>query len=243
MVLGIKMSETFSKIKVMISSTVKDMYPDRDAVMQVFRENFFFVELLGVEPIGHYSIPRSPYIGTLEWAEDSDFFILLLGSRYGYEIKNNMSATEAEFEAAYRKDPTKIIIFQEANITPNEKQAKFIKKVEDYFKGFFITKYKDTHELKEIVRNSFLNQLKERMSLGSHLTYFDHFIRLAITRKPFPHVNIYYSVTDKDIELKYKYPKKERYIYFSKKEIYKDFWGCMAKLEHIFDRWSRSYDQ
>jgi len=230
-------NENIPKIKVMISSTIKDLYPDRDAIVKVFEKYFFFVELLGIEPIGHSSIPRSPYIKTIEWAERSDFFILLLGNRYGYEIKPDLSATEAEFNAAYKNDPTKIIIFKRADIEPDNKQKKFIERVSDYYKGFFITKYNYTHELQEKVKFSFLNQLKERMSIGFNLTYFDHFVRLAIQRKPSPDVQIYYAITDKDIILTYKYPNNERSIHFNKGILYRDFWGCIAKLEDYFYKW------
>lgn len=225
------------KIKIMISSTIKDLIADRDAVKKCFNSQYPFVELVGANPVDNGNSPGSPFIKTLKMATDCDFFILILGSRYGYEIREDTSATEAEFDAAYRNDPTKILIFKKEGETPEHKQEQFINKVGDYYKGFWITSYQFTHDLQEIVNVGFLSLLKERAAIGTNLNYFDHFIRIARQRVPSPEIQSDYSLRNETIEFTYHFPKKDRVIHFEKEHIYKNFWGCIAKLEHLFHEW------
>lgn len=136
-------------------------------------------------------------------AEDCDFYILLIGERYGYEIRNGTSATEAEFDAAYQQNPTKILVFMKNGMTPEKKQAKLIKKVGNYYNGFWITKYEDSHGLQDLINDSLLELLKDRAAIGYKLDYFDHFMRIAIQRKPVPDAKLSYSVQGDNIELSF----------------------------------------
>ncbi len=225
------------KIKIMISSTIKDLIADRDAVKKCFDNQYPFVELIGAEPVDNGTTSGSPFIKTLDMANDCHFFILLLGDRYGYEIREGTSATEAEFDAAYRSDPTKILIFKKIGNEPDVKQKQFINKVGDYYKGFWVTNYQYTHDLQEIVNTSFLSLLKERAAIGTNLNYLDHFIRIAKQRIPSPEIKNDYSVRDQTVEFIYHFPKNDRIVHFEKEQIYNDFWGCIAKLEHLFHDW------
>lgn len=233
--------EEFEPIKIMISSTIKNMLPDRKAVINAF-SGVPFVQVIGAEPIRIQTYAYSPYLTTIDMAKGCDFYILLLGCRYGYKTQSEKSATEVEFEAAYEDNPTKILIFQKecSESELEEEQRNFIGEVSDYYKGYWITKYSSLEDLKKLVIHSFFFLLKERASIGFRLNYFDHFVRCAIQRIPAPDVRVFYSVNEDVIELKYKIFGNLYFIHFKKEEIYKDFWGCIAYLEEKIGGWVKS---
>lgn len=225
------------KITIMLSSTILDMRAERDAIVKLFdKDKYPFIELIGANPI-QKSHASNPYITTLDFAESCDFYILLLGERYGYEIRPGISATEAEFDRAVQSNPTKLLIFRNTLVNPEDKQKDFIKKVGDYYKGFWMSDYQYSHDLQEIVEESFLALLKNRASLGKRLSYVDHFIRLAIQRLPTQDSTVYYSTTKDDVQLTYEFHSKTHIIEFSRPKINKDFWGCISELEHQFSIW------
>jgi hypothetical protein len=213
------------------------MPADRDAVVSLFAK-FSFIEVVGANPVQQsYSV--NPHINTLDLAESCDFYILLLGERYGYEIRPGVSATEAEFDRVIQTNPTKVLIFKNTSVTPETKQQAFIKKVGDYYKGFWISDYQYTHDLQEIVEKSFLSLLKNRASLGKNLSYVDHFIRLAIQRRPTQDSTVYYSTTKDEVQLIYEFYSKTHILEFSRSKINKDFWGCISELERQFANWNK----
>jgi len=222
----------------MLSSRVNDMLAERDAVVKSLESRLPFIDIIGAEPIKGEAIANSPYLATIQMAEECDFYVLLIGETYGFEIRKGTSATEAEFDAAYKQNPTKILVFKKEGITPEKKQKKFIDKVGNYYQGFWITKYKYPHDLQDLVANSLLKLLKDRASIGYKLNYFDHFIRIAIQRKPTPDAQVLYSILNDDIELSYSFFSQTRVVHFSKETIFKDFWGSVAKLENAFVEWT-----
>lgn len=223
------------KITIMLSSTTSDMPADRDAIVKLF-EKYDFVNVVGANPIQQsYSV--NPYLNTLDIAESCDFYILLLGARYGFEIRPGTSATEAEFDRAFHSNPTKVLVFKNTLVVPENKQEGFIKKVGDYYKGYWISDYQFTHDLQGIVEKSFLALLKDRASLGKKLSYIDHFIRLAIQRLPTHDSTVYYSVTKDHAELTYEFHGKSHILQFSRSKIVTDFWGCISELETQFASW------
>lgn len=223
------------KITVMLSSTISDMKADRDAIMQLFSK-YPFIELVGVNPI-QKSYASNPSIHTLDLAECCDFYILLLGGRYGFEIRPGLSATEAEFDRAIRSNPTKVLVFKNISITPDVNQEKFIRKVGDYYKGYWISDYEYTHTLQEIVERSFLALMKERASIGKKMSYIDHFVRMAIQRYPTQDASVYYSVTKDFVQFTYEFHGKNYCLQIDKSEINTNFWGCISKLEKQFSKW------
>lgn len=224
------------QITVMLSSTIRDMPADRDAVVKSFSQTPF-VTLWGAEPIREKSVASSPHIGSLELACNCDFYLLLLGERYGDATRDGKSATEAEFDEAYRDNPTKILVFEKEGVVPEERQKTFIERVSDYYKGYWVTKYLFTHDLQGLVLNSFLSLLKERASIGHRLTYLDHFVRCAIQQSPSPEARVYYSVREEVLEFTYLLFGKQHTVHFQKELICNDFWGCLASLKAIFETW------
>ena len=219
------------KINIMISSTVKDLLGERKCISDLFSK-IEFVNLIGAVPYAETSVPVSSARNTVTMAKSCDLYILILGHEFGFERKDGKSATEIEFDAAYHDDPTKILVFlKEDDSKLDPRQANFIKRVSDYYSGYWRTSFQYTYELQEIVQNSFMLWLKQRASLGSSLTYLDHFIRLAIQIKPEPNAVVYYSVKKDYIDLEYHFFGKVLSIQFNKEQIYHDFWGCLYSLE------------
>ena len=133
--------------------------------------------------------------------------------------------------------PQKYWFSKKKRDTPDEKQQTFIDKVGDYYKGYWITKYEYTHDLQTIVVDSFLSLLKDRAAIGSKLTFFDHFVRIAKQRSPSPEIKKEYAVREDTIEFIYHFPDRDRVIHFNKQSIISDFWGSVAEIEHQFYKW------
>lgn len=220
----------------MLSSTVSDLLPDRAAISKAFSK-MGLVQLLGVAPIDGPSYGSSSYVTTIEMAEQCDLYVLLLGRCYGYLSELAKSATELEYDAAYRDDPTKILVFRKKVSSIEPEQLKFINRVGEYHRGYYIREYVRSSDLEALALASLMYWLEERAAIGSKLDYFDHFIRLAVQKSPFPGVRPTYVVGDDYVELKYRFLGKSYAIHFDKALIYSDFWGSIATLEARFEIW------
>jgi hypothetical protein len=224
-------------IKVMVSSTVSDLVGERDAIKKAFNE-ISFVELVGADPLNETAVAGNSRVVTADMARNCDLYILILGNRFGYDVGNGKSATEIEFDAAIRNDPTKILVFKKnSDEEPEEKQKAFIEKVSSYYNGYWRTSFTHTHDLQAYVKSSFSKWLKERASIGTGLTYLDHFVRLAKQMMPEPNAQVNYKVTSEDVELEYIFFGKCHEIHFSRQQLYTNFWGCFNELANQFDRW------
>lgn len=221
----------------MLSSTVKDLLPDR-AVLFAALQSSRIVDFVGVTPIDEQANSGSAYVTTIQMAEECDLYILILGGRYGFKTNHGgKSATELEFDAAYRSDPSKILIFKKASVKADRLQSAFIRKVSEYHKGYYVYRYSELSDLEHAALNSFTKWITERAAIGKRLSYFDHFIRLAVQRTPFPNVHPIYAVADDHIELKYKISGRIFSIHLDKQHIYKDFWGSVSILDQHFEKW------
>lgn len=225
-------------ISFMVSSTVSDLEGERKCILDLFSQNSY-IDIIGANPYNSSSISASSFTHTVSMAQECDLFILILGSKFGFELPDGRSATEAEYDSAYKSDPTKIIVFQkDVEITLIEaKQRIFIDKVCNYYSGYWRSTFKYTHELQAEVNSSCLNWLRERAAFNKNLTYLDHFVRLAVQRRPEPTALVYYKVTDSYVELEYRFLGKIRTIQFAKQKIYTDFWGCLFTLQNNFTSW------
>ncbi|MFW2502759.1 DUF4062 domain-containing protein [Clostridium diolis] len=227
------------KIKIMISSTVVDLEGERDSVKDAFKD-IEFVELLGVDPVNTASLAGNARSLTKSMANECDLYLLIIGKEFGFELPSGKSATEIEFDAAFRNDPTKILVFKkefDSSSTIDKRQQKFIDKVCDYYSGYWRSSFKYTHELRNLVLNSFMIWLKERANIGNSLDYLDHFVRIAKQMKPEPNAVVYYKLAKDFVELEYNFFGTSHIIQFDREEIYKDFWGCISKLQEQFEQW------
>jgi hypothetical protein len=227
------------KISVMLSSTVHDLEADRDAVLNILWEIDFF-NFLGAHPM-KYASNKSPYATIIQLAENCDLMLLLLGGNYGYQSENKKSATEIEFDSAFRKDPTKILVFRKQLEKIDDDQKKFIEKVSSYRSGYWFVNYRYTHELQKIVKNAVFGWLKERAAIGKNLTYYDHFIRLAVQRKLTDETSVSYCVNEDFVEFRYRIFNKTYVLQFDKSQIHSDFWECIMKIDNTFEEWRKSW--
>ena len=198
--------------------------------------------LIGIEPARSSGQGSSPYVRTMDFATSCDLYILILGHRYGYITDSGVSATEAEFDAACRADPTKVIVLlkrQTQRSLTEPKQQSFIDKVCDYHRGYFVNSYATVAQLADATHHAFEDWLVERSAVGRGLNYFDHFVRLASQRSPFPGVRPDIRTTDVTIELTYIIARTTKSIHFDKEQVYRDFWGCLFELEERFSDWRR----
>lgn len=223
-------------IQAMISSTVADLVDDREAAADGLRSTGL-VEIVGVAPGATPSTSSSPFLATIDLARRCELYVLILGRRYGFETASGQSATEAEYLAAYKADPTKVIVLRKRTGRVDAKQKKFINLVTDYHKGYFVNSYVESTETEDIVRAAFERWIIDRAAIGRGLNYFDHFIRLVVQRQPFPGVNAEYRVSEKTVELSYRLPNRIRTLHFEKQNLYADFWGSFAHLEDAFESW------
>lgn len=60
--------EMMELINIMLSSTVKYLIADRDAIIKAF-EKFPLINIVGAEPVRDQSFSASPYLTTLNMAE------------------------------------------------------------------------------------------------------------------------------------------------------------------------------
>lgn len=226
------------KISVMVSSVINGLEAERDAVKEAF-SGIEFVDLIGAEPFNNTALSGSSAFSTVQMAKECDVYFLILSERYGKEILGGQSATEAEFDAAVKDDPTKIMVFlKDSDKKPEPKQKSFIDKVSNYYSGYFRPKFKYSHQLKEMAINSFNNWLIDRAQLKTKLNYIDHFIRIAKQILPADNAKVFYRTTENDVELEYKYLQESFIIQFRNDVILKNFWNCVNDLQIKCNEWA-----
>ncbi len=224
-------------IKVMVSSTVKDLAAERDAIDKCLGK-ISFVELVGVDPFNEAAIAMSSHTATLQLARECQLYVLILGGRYGWEPPGTgCSATELEYDEAIRQDPTKVLIFKKRADRVEAKQKEFIRKVSDYFGGFWVTDFEYTHDLQTKVTESFMRWLDSRASLHTQLSYPEHFIRLALQRRTADFEAFEYSVGPTGIDISCRVFKHKCSIHFDRDRVYNHFWQCVSELEMKFNEW------
>lgn len=230
------MSE-MNKINIMLSSTIKDLTAERDALHKVFSD-VPFVNLIGADPLNNAAFASNSNSATILMAKSCELYILILGDRFGYQLSDGRSATEIEFDAAFEADPTKILVFKKkfAGEIKSRKQKSFVKRVSDYYSGYWITSFEYTHDLQNFVMNSFTRWLKDRAGLGFNLSHSDHFIRIAKQFKPDPNSDLYYKVNQHDIEIEYIHFGKSNIIHFRRSEVSNNFWSCVYDLQSFFQK-------
>ena len=108
------------------------------------------VELLDFKPIMSENFGARSYSSEntcIHEVEQSDIYILVMGSNYGYETSENVSVTHAEFQTACAANRPILVFIQASGM--EEKQQHFKKEVEDYQDGFFRASFESPAELKD----------------------------------------------------------------------------------------------
>jgi hypothetical protein len=124
------------RLKIFISSTMKDLQPERDAVEKAI--STFRFETVRAETIG--AQPLSSREACLEMARECDIYIGIYGGRYGWiPPGDQFSVTEMEFREARRQGKDILIYVKEGE--REERGQEFIRRVEDFHEGYFRRPY------------------------------------------------------------------------------------------------------
>lgn len=123
------------RLGIFISSTTKDLQPERDAVEQAIAG--LNLEAVRSEKVGSQNI--SPREACRTMAQECDVYLGILGRRYGFKLPEGRSATEFEFDTA-RQTGKPILLYRkrvpEEELEPEQKA--FIERVGDFDTGYFI---------------------------------------------------------------------------------------------------------
>jgi Domain of unknown function (DUF4062) len=143
-------------MKVMISSVRRGgLGPVRDSVRPV-------IEILGYKPIRFEDMTSQPVpsrAACVDMVKGSDLYLLLLGAEYGDEMDETGLAPTAEEWTIARNEGKPIVVFKHSGITPEPRQADFIREVESYSTGVFRATFTDTGDL--------LGKLKEALATAA----------------------------------------------------------------------------
>lgn len=143
---------TSEVLQIFVSSTIKDLGPERSAIKEAIEElqlNPVLAEDLGARP-------GSPREVTLTKVRESDFYIGLFWERYGEVSRNELSATEEEYREAHAAGKPILIYIKEP--APNRKDllTRFLKELD---KGHFRTTFTTLDELKSQVKRDIMREL------------------------------------------------------------------------------------
>lgn len=226
------------KLKIMISSVVRNLEGERDALLQLFKgEKYSFIEMVGACPYDTASIAASSGNATVGLARDCDLYILILGKDYGMVTAEGKSATEVEYDAAIKSDPTKVLVFLKSTIDPPDpKQQQFINRVSDYDNGYFRTSFQYTHQLQKIVENSFWNWFISRAQVGKKQTYIDHFIRIVKEELLTPEIQLYYQTTERYVEITVCYNGRQLIQHIESSALQMGFWSNVNNVRRSVNK-------
>lgn len=93
--------------------------------------------------------PYSSEVACINEAEQSDIYLLILGSKYGFETDEGISVTHAEFRAARAANRPILAFVQQCEM--ESKQVALKEEVEAYQGGFFRASFAAAQELKDQV--------------------------------------------------------------------------------------------
>lgn len=150
--------------KVFVSSVITAYAPYREAARQA-------IDLMGYQPVLAEDFgPRdySPESACLTEVAHAGVYLLLLGSRYGFETAEGLSVTQAEFRQAVKMRRPVLALVERAEMEPA--QRAFCDEVENYKAGFYRGSYASPDEAKhEIIRA--LRQLGNRFDAASEADF------------------------------------------------------------------------
>jgi len=142
-------SEMLVTFRVMISSTVHDLEPERTAAADAVRS--LHLDSFRAETFG--SLRGTPQAICASWAEKCEIFILIIGKRYGHIIESKgISIVEFEYETAHAQDPEKILVYVKDGVKRDEQLEKFLEQLEDFERGHFRSVFTTPEELYENVQ-------------------------------------------------------------------------------------------
>ncbi len=126
------------RLRIFISSTVKDLQPERNAVEQAIAGLHF--EAVRSETVGLQSATPREICALM--AQQCDIYLGILGGHYGYVLRENTSATEFEFNTA-RKAGRPILLYRKRVPNVEAGQQMFLERVGDFDTGYYIREFDD----------------------------------------------------------------------------------------------------
>ena len=154
----ILISEMLVRFRVMISSTIDDLGPERRATERAIRR--LDMDGLRSETLG--SRPYTPKRLCKLWAEQCNLFVLIIGGRYGHYISGmGKSAVEFEYEVAAKADREKILVYVKEGITREPKLEEFLERLRDFECGHVISPFNSPEDLSERIQNDVKDWLTE----------------------------------------------------------------------------------
>ena len=155
------------KYQVFISSTYVDLQEERMAVTQTLLDNDCIP--VGMEQFPTSGMSQMEYIRKM--LDDCDYYVLILGGRYGSLDSDGIGFTEKEFDYAEAKEiPIMSFLIEDIDALPRSKcemdnagQKRYKKFREKVSKGKMVKKYKDIGSLQAVVATS-INHCKEDFS-------------------------------------------------------------------------------
>jgi len=146
---------------VMISSTVRDLVQERDAVARAI--SALGLEGFQAETFG--SLPYNPRDVCASMAQQCDVFILITGEEYGYILEEGISAVEFEFDVAHEQDPKKILVYVKDRVNRDPRLTKFLERLQDFDGGYMRSLFLTPEQLYEKVMPDIVRCL---LFQGSH---------------------------------------------------------------------------
>jgi len=128
---------------IFVSSVVRGFEAERQAAREA-------IVVLDIRPMMCEDFGARPYsseLACIAEVEQSDAYVLIMGSEYGYETDDGISVTQAEFRAAQRTHKPILAFVQETHYTG--KQAEFKQEVEAYQGGLFREFFSTPVDLKD----------------------------------------------------------------------------------------------
>jgi uncharacterized protein DUF4062 len=145
--------------RVMVSSSVEDLVPEREAADRAIRE--LHLDVFIAEQYG--SLSETPRNICEQMARHCDIFILIVGQRYGYVFEpDGISATQFEYETARAQSPEKILAYVKKGVTREPRLREFLKVVEDFNFGNFRSSFTSPKELSQQIRVGIMRWLVSR---------------------------------------------------------------------------------
>jgi hypothetical protein len=138
-------------LKVMLSSVRRGLADVRDAVAPVL--TILRYEVIRFETVVK-TTPAPPRATCVEMVEHSDIYLLILGEEYGDPMPGtDLAPTEEEWTVA-RNLGRPIVVFKKDGISPGDRQAAFIAKVENYETGVWRHTFSDAGNLISQLENA-----------------------------------------------------------------------------------------
>ncbi|HET8962735.1 MAG TPA: DUF4062 domain-containing protein [Chitinophagales bacterium] len=153
---------------IFISSTIEDLHPERKAALDAVTKMKCVPRM---SEITFEAVSKGSVTACIDEVKSSDFYILIIGSRYGYELPNGISITEFEFDTAFKERKPTFVFNMECE--KELKQGIFEKKVGSLF---FYKTVKDAQQLEaEIIRalNKYFEEQQYQKTIQTEELYTD----------------------------------------------------------------------